>query len=159
TLGQHLTDERSAASAKRGANRQLALARCGADEQKIGDVGAGDQQDKHHRAHQGQNRGANFSDDVRRHRLDANSEIGGLLYRNEIAQIRRELVGLRLRYAEVRIRLEAPDETKKDVESGGGGVVDTKNLIEVGLFLKSGTRLEDETQIGGCDADDSRGVA
>ena len=47
-LNHQLANEPPATAAERGPNRHLPLARAGADEQKIGDVGAGDQQDDRH---------------------------------------------------------------------------------------------------------------
>ena len=45
-FGKQLTDDVSAACAERDADGELALASCGADEEEICDVGAGDEEDE-----------------------------------------------------------------------------------------------------------------
>ena len=71
TLGEHLRDERVPTAAERRADGELAVARGSADEQQVRDVGAGDEQHEHHRAHQREDGGTNFLDDVRGHGLRA----------------------------------------------------------------------------------------
>ena len=55
-FGQQLADDAAAAGADRGADRDLALPAGGADQQQVGDVGAGDQQHEADRAEQHQQR-------------------------------------------------------------------------------------------------------
>src|ERR1700730_9196150 len=60
-FGEKLADQMSAAGADGGTDGDFALAPGGAGEQKIRDVGAGDQQDEAHRSHQDQQGQANVA--------------------------------------------------------------------------------------------------
>src|SRR4029078_11736665 len=61
TFGEHLTDESAATAAKRGSYGELALTRRRTNEQQIGNVGAGDQQDERDGAHERENRRADIA--------------------------------------------------------------------------------------------------
>ncbi len=96
-FGQHLAHQPPAARAKSRADGKLALLERRADQQQVGDVDAGDQQQKRGRAHQRQNRGPRLGDDALLHRLQTDVIIGGLFQPIFFAQIRGDAFRLGLR--------------------------------------------------------------
>ena len=96
-FGQRLPYQRPTAAAHRGAHGEFALAQGGADQQEVGDVGAGDQQQEDDGAHQGQQRGAHFFDDVGVHRLEAYGVAGGAGDEEVLARFGGDAVDGRLR--------------------------------------------------------------
>ena len=77
-VGQHLTDDAPTAGAERGAHRQLPFTQRRANQQQVGNVRAGDQQQKHDGAGQRENRGPDLFDQGLVHRLQPRVEAGGL---------------------------------------------------------------------------------
>ncbi len=80
---------RARRAAERRPHRQLALARGGADEQQVRDVGARDEQHERHRPHERQDRGPDVGDEILVHRLDAEVHACRLLDGKLRAQARR----------------------------------------------------------------------
>jgi hypothetical protein len=66
-LGERLLDEAPPARAERGPHRELTVPRRGPNQEKVGHVGAGDQQDQENGAGQEKQRGADAAHGVLRH--------------------------------------------------------------------------------------------
>jgi hypothetical protein len=75
-FGEELADDAGAAGAHGGTDGEFTLAAGGPDEQEIGDVGAGDEQDEADGSEQDKERGARVGDDGVAQGLDAESGFG-----------------------------------------------------------------------------------
>ena len=75
-FGEQLADDARAAGSHGGANGEFTLAAGGADEQKIGDVGAGDEEDEADGSEEDEERRAHIADDGVAERLDAEVVFG-----------------------------------------------------------------------------------
>ncbi len=108
-LRQHLANESPRRAAERRADGELALARRGADEQQIGDVRAGDEEDEEHRARERRDRRPHTLDEVVVHRHDVEVRVGGLHDREPLAQVGGHALGLGLGLLHRGAGLEPPD--------------------------------------------------
>ncbi len=74
TLREELPDQPAAAGPERGADRELPAATLGSHEEKVGDIGTGDDQQEAHRAEQDEKRRPDGADERVGQRLDAEAE-------------------------------------------------------------------------------------
>jgi hypothetical protein len=116
-LGQQLTHQPSAVRAEGGADRELALPRCGACQQQVRDVGAGDQQDETHRAKQNEQRPFHIADQflMQRNQPDPDPGVRRILLLE--ARGNRIHLGLGRRACDARLQ---PADDRQPVRSTGG---------------------------------------
>ena len=75
-LGEQLANDAGATSAHGGADGELALAAGGTDQEQVGDIGAGDEQNEADGSEQNQQRGASAGNDGVAQRLHAEAGLG-----------------------------------------------------------------------------------
>ena len=137
-FGDQLPDQAPAAAADRGAHRQLALARGRSHQQQVGDVGAGDQQHEHDRAHQRHQLRPHIGHQVGMHRLDAEIRVGGLLDGKARAQVGRQPVEFRLGLIKGDTRLQPGNHAQEHVVTRSRLVVHAVGDHDVGARLDVG---------------------
>ena len=155
-FGQRLADQRPTAAAHRGAYREFPFAQGGAHQQEVGDVGAGDQQEEDHRAHQGQQRGAHLLDYMRVHRLEADRVTGRAGNQEVLPGLGGNLIDHGLRLVQGDTVLQACDRAMLHLVAVDVVVGNAKREPDIGKPLRVRIGREEEFEARRQDADDLR---
>ena len=133
-FGQQLTDDACAARAHGGANGEFTLAAGGADKQKIGDIGAGDEQNEADGAQKDEKGITSTGDDGVAQSLDAEAAFCVHVFRMKAAILIGDEFQLGVGLGEGDARLEAAGDKEIVAEVGAVGI-DLEGDPDVGLRI------------------------
>ena len=161
-FGDELACEAGTAGAQREADGDFAAASGSAREQKVGDIYAGDQQDKSYCSEKDEEFGALWADEIFFHGNEAKRPTGrgGIVFRITAAELQRVSVELSLRLRDGEPGLQARDRSGNDslrpiggngkrraVESGGAPNFDVGVERAAGMTEAGGHHADDGVEV------------